>query len=214
MRKSKVETAETRERIVARAAKLFQSRGLEATSLADVMKSLKMTTGGFYRHFESKEALVVEANQKSFDQLLQFLKSKIEGKTPAKAVDLIVSTYLAQLESSEVTTRCPLVNNGSELGRAEKAAKAEAERGFENLSTLLSDQLAQWPNDLNDSPRSTADAIVTTLVGTLSMARLIADEKRRKKIVSRAQLTIKMLLATKMAGTSKQKLTDKQSSDG
>src|SRR3954468_22548362 len=61
MRRSREEAAATRARIVAVAARLFRARGIDATSVADVMSALGLTVGGFYRHFDSKEALVTEA---------------------------------------------------------------------------------------------------------------------------------------------------------
>ena len=51
----------TRERIVSKAAQLFNERGLEGTSLADLMEATGLEKGGIYRHFPSKEAVAVEA---------------------------------------------------------------------------------------------------------------------------------------------------------
>src|SRR6266496_2153201 len=61
VRRSREDTAATRAKIVAVAARMFRARGIDATSIADVMSALGLTVGGFYRHFDSKEALVAEA---------------------------------------------------------------------------------------------------------------------------------------------------------
>src|SRR3984893_9507258 len=61
MRKSRVEAAKTRERIVAAAAAEFRRHGIAATGLADLMKAAGLTHGGFYPHFTSKGQLVAEA---------------------------------------------------------------------------------------------------------------------------------------------------------
>ena len=53
MRRSREDTAATRARIVAVAARLFRARGIDATSVADVMSALGLTVGGFYSHFDS-----------------------------------------------------------------------------------------------------------------------------------------------------------------
>ena len=52
---------QTRERIIAKAAELFNQRGLEGTSMADLMKATGLEKGGIYRHFASKEAVAAEA---------------------------------------------------------------------------------------------------------------------------------------------------------
>jgi len=61
MRRSQEDAAKTRARIVDEASRLFRARGIDATSVADVMSAAGLTVGGFYRHFESKEDLVAEA---------------------------------------------------------------------------------------------------------------------------------------------------------
>src|SRR4029077_7942511 len=60
MRKSRIEAAKTRERIVTAAAAEFRQHGIAATGLADLMKAAGLTHGGFYRHFASKDQLVAE----------------------------------------------------------------------------------------------------------------------------------------------------------
>jgi TetR/AcrR family transcriptional regulator, transcriptional repressor for nem operon len=61
MKKSKLEAAETRRRIVKTAAAEFRRNGIHATGLSDVMAAAGLTHGGFYRHFDSKDELVAEA---------------------------------------------------------------------------------------------------------------------------------------------------------
>ncbi len=61
MKKSKLEAAETRRRIVKTAAAEFRRNGIHATGLSDVMAAAGLTHGGFYRHFDSKDQLVAEA---------------------------------------------------------------------------------------------------------------------------------------------------------
>src|SRR3954463_10394706 len=57
MRKSRTAAAETKATIIRTAARLFRERGFDAVSINDVMTAAGLTVGGFYRHFESKEAL-------------------------------------------------------------------------------------------------------------------------------------------------------------
>ena len=61
MKKSKLETAETRRRIVKAAAAEFRRNGIHATGLCELMAAVGLTHGGFYRHFDSKDQLVTEA---------------------------------------------------------------------------------------------------------------------------------------------------------
>lgn len=67
-RSTKAEAARTRQRIVETACDLFRVHGVDHVSIADVMGALGLTTGGFYKHFASKEALVAETFQFAFDR--------------------------------------------------------------------------------------------------------------------------------------------------
>ena len=60
MRKSKAETARTRERILEAAGSQFLTHGLTDAGLTRVMKAAGLTNGGFYRHFASKDELIAE----------------------------------------------------------------------------------------------------------------------------------------------------------
>jgi len=64
--------AETRQRIIAEAAPLFNQRGYEGCSIQDIMSATGLEKGGIYRHFESKEELAAEA----FDYAWTFSSSK------------------------------------------------------------------------------------------------------------------------------------------
>src|SRR5271163_2845548 len=66
---SKRDKAETHTRIVSVAAKRFRERGLEGIGVADVMKEAGVTVGGFYKHFGSRDELVVEALATAFQDL-------------------------------------------------------------------------------------------------------------------------------------------------
>src|ERR1700749_721938 len=61
MKKSKAETAKTRQRIVEVASEAIRNKGIDATGVAETMAAAGLTHGGFYRHFGSKEELVTEA---------------------------------------------------------------------------------------------------------------------------------------------------------
>ncbi|MEU2776392.1 helix-turn-helix domain-containing protein [Streptomyces sp. NPDC007162] len=60
---------ENRRRAVAAASQLFRERGVNGISVADLMKSIGLTTGGFYKQFPSKEALIAEAAQAAFGDM-------------------------------------------------------------------------------------------------------------------------------------------------
>ena len=189
MRKSKAETLETRKLIVAKASQLFQDKGLEATSIADIMAAASLTQGGFYRHFESKEQLVAEANGLAFEALLGGILKRIDGKPPVKALKLIVSTYLHQHEDVQRLYLCPLASNGCQLSRFGIDVKAQAFTGFEAIALLIAEQAGTLGIR---RPSAIAETIVATMVGAVTLSRL--DRNQGKRILQNAQNTIDLLM--------------------
>ena len=51
---------EPRQEILRTAARLFQQRGYDATSMNDVAAALKLSKGGLYHHFQSKDEILFE----------------------------------------------------------------------------------------------------------------------------------------------------------
>ncbi len=95
MKKSKVETTETRRRIVDTAAREFRRNGIHATGLADVMALAGLTHGGFYRHFDSKDQLVAEACAAGMDSVVQAVEVAAAQGEGRRAVEAIVENYLS-----------------------------------------------------------------------------------------------------------------------
>src|SRR5260370_11571019 len=67
-RSSHEQAQKNRQRIVECAARLVREFGVDNVSVAEVMSAADMTIGGFYKHFESKDALVEEVFSLTFDQ--------------------------------------------------------------------------------------------------------------------------------------------------
>jgi TetR/AcrR family transcriptional repressor of nem operon len=191
MRKSKSDTAETRKRIVSTAAQVFLDQGIAATGIADVMAAAGLTQGGFYRHFDSKEQLIAEANSAAFDELLTMFETKMAGKPPREALDTIVRLYLHQRRGKDPVFLCPLANLGSELQRWNNEVKAGAMDGYQRLVRLVAAQTERL--EIRDHQR-VADAIVSTIVGAVTLSQLAPDATKAKAMLANAQFVVGVLL--------------------
>jgi TetR/AcrR family transcriptional regulator, transcriptional repressor for nem operon len=80
---SKASKANTHARLVAAAATKFKERGIDGISLADLMKELELTHGGFYKHFASRDELVTEALDLALDESGQAMRERLlDGDHP------------------------------------------------------------------------------------------------------------------------------------
>ena len=157
MRKSKAETAKTRERIVAVASESIRTQGIEATGVAEIMAAAGLTHGGFYRHFSSKEELVREAIalcRKDF--VAGTLAAADEG---AGAMLEHFQEYATPAHRDDLGSGCPLAANGSEIVRADVQTRHLATEGFR----LIYEKAAPFmrPQD-DESQIETAISVMTS----------------------------------------------------
>src|SRR3954451_8301985 len=131
MRRGREETAATRAKIVAAAARLFRARGIDATSVADVMSALGLTVGGFYRHFDSKEALVAEAID--------------AASRETSDSGLLLDRYLSHAHRQHPGQGCPVAALCSEVGHASKATKKAFTAAIERLLTTIDATIGHDP---------------------------------------------------------------------
>jgi TetR/AcrR family transcriptional repressor of nem operon len=184
MRKSKQETAKTRERIVRAAAGEFREHGIVATGLADLMAAAGLTHGGFYRHFDSKDQLVAETCALAVAELTQSVAATGSTKKGRKGLEAAVSAYLSPQHRDNCRDGCPIAALGSELARADEETRANATEGFMTLVSFLADRFEEAK--MSDA-RKRAVAAATTMIGALTISRIVTDEALSASILNSAK---------------------------
>lgn len=177
MRKSREKAAQTRKNIVSAAARAFRAHGIVATGLNDLMGAAGLTRGGFYKHFASKDQLVAEAYTEAFDALVQTLTDAGPGA---------VATYLSDWHRDHPGEGCPLSSIGSELARSGDTTRALATAGFRRLVQLIADRFDLSPA----AARARALVAVSTMIGALTMARVVDDPKLSAEILKEAKKSL------------------------
>jgi AcrR family transcriptional regulator len=164
MRYTSNHKAETRQRIIGEAARRFRKDGIEGTGLVPLMKALGLTHGGFYAHFESKDALVQASLEAAAEQTLERWQAPADD-APARAV---IDHYLSAEHRDEPGEGCPLPTLAAELGlRGQPSATADAM--VARMTALLA--------DCRLAPASGDQGIVAlaAMVGALTLARAVSD---------------------------------------
>ena len=67
------------ERIVEAAARDLRGSGFGGVNVAAVMKIAGLTHGGFYAHFDSRDALLSEAMVRASENAAEAIKTQVEG---------------------------------------------------------------------------------------------------------------------------------------
>ena len=167
MRNSREVAAENREKIVAVAAKLFRERGIAAVGVAELMQAAGMTHGGFYKHFESKDALITEACSYSFGEPGGNLRAAAESAKPGEELHAIVDSYLSRRHRDNPGKGCAVAALGGEIGNRESAAREAIQKGRERLVGLVARYMK------GDDAKEAANVFVSTMVGALISSRLM-----------------------------------------
>jgi len=183
MRKSKQEAAATRQRIIKAAAAAFRKNGIAGTGLSDLMAAASLTHGGFYRHFDSKDQIVAEACTAAVDSLVEQLAAAASGKSPQRGLKTIVEKYLSAAHRDEPANGCPLAALGSELARGDDTTRAAATQAFLMLVGVIA---AQFGKTRPDVARRRASVAAATIIGALTMSRIVTDSELSASILQEA----------------------------
>src|SRR5438445_8203663 len=99
---------ETRERILRAAARAIRKHGYAGVGVADVMKQAGLTHGGFYAHFESRDALLTEAIERAGRDSAATMSQRADASRARgeSALRAVVEGYLSDAHLSGVETGC------------------------------------------------------------------------------------------------------------
>jgi TetR/AcrR family transcriptional repressor of nem operon len=180
MRMSREAMEEHHHEIVSAAARMLRERGIGGTSVADLMQAAGLTHGGFYRHFDSKEALVAEALQSVYDNLVQGFATKAGRASEAEVVADYVTKYLTRHHVSHPGAGCPMAALGVEAARE----GADVQRVFANGTQRTIDKLSAGLSGTPAERRAKAVRILASLVGAVVIARAVGDSALSEEVLT------------------------------
>lgn len=159
----------TRQDILASATRLLRARGIGGASVAEVMKGAGLTVGGFYAHFESKEALVGASLRQAMRQMWSTVLAAAGELRGPEAVAFVARRYLSRAHRDHPAEGCPL-----------PAVVAEVAQAGEPVRAALADELRDYADALGErcggEPRERerrALALIALMYGGLSLARAL-----------------------------------------
>jgi TetR/AcrR family transcriptional regulator, transcriptional repressor for nem operon len=184
MRRSREEAAETRRNIIKTAGIRFRQNGICETGLVDLMESAGLTHGGFYRHFDSKDQLISESSADAFATNVGEMEAAASTTKGRKALEAIANRYLSPEHRKDRAHGCPLAALGSELARAEKSTRSAATEGILKMIAAVAERMKD-PN--TDRAKKSASVFVATMLGALTISRIVADPKVSNEILAAAR---------------------------
>jgi TetR/AcrR family transcriptional repressor of nem operon len=173
---------DTHERIVQAAARALRRRGYAGVGVAEVMKEAGLTHGGFYAHFKSRDALLVEAlaraGQDSGAAMARAAESR-KGRGVG-AFRALVENYLSEAHMAALDSGCPVAALACDMARQTGAVR---EASAQRVERLIATVRATLPG----ASRANAAVIAGTLVGALQLARALGDNAEGRALLSAAR---------------------------
>lgn len=176
--------AEVRQRIVKDASRRVRGQGLSGAAVAAVMHDAGLTHGGFYKHFSSKDELLLESVRSGFGEIADSLAQAAERSRPGTGWKAIVKVYLSSEHCNHPEAGCPLVALAPELARVDKPMKP---RVVDELTTYRNRLLPFMPGRRTVDKERAFIAIFSTMLGAVGIARILPDPHARAMVLATAR---------------------------
>lgn len=173
----------THERILATAARAIRRGGYAGVGVADIMKEAGLTHGGFYAHFASRDAMLVEAMEHAGAESGARLAARAtaarqRGVSPLQA--LIVS-YLSDAHLAAPESGCAVAALVGEMPRQAAAVRDAARQRVQGLLASVRQALPAAADE------GQVALLAASLVGAIQLARAVGNNAQGKAMLAGAR---------------------------
>jgi TetR/AcrR family transcriptional repressor of nem operon len=176
--------AEIHQKIVRDASERVRAEGLNGAAVSAVMRDAGLTHGGFYKHFASKDELLVESLKEGFREIIDMLVRAAEQSAPREAWKAIVKTYLRPEMCEYPEHGCPLATLAPELARVDRRMKPQIVAELVNYKSRM---VPFMPGRRTKDKEQAFFAIFSTMIGAIEISRLLPDPAIREKVLGSAR---------------------------
>ena len=168
---SQADKAQSRERILRKAADAVRDTGLESVSVGKLMRSVDLTHGGFYNHFGSRSELLAQALERALVEGGKLATASMKPGDGPRSYETRVKGYLSRSHRDARTEGCAIAALASDVARADDASRAVMTAHIDALIEELS-------QTLNSHDEGDAMLAVSAMVGAVVLARVQTDPKQ------------------------------------
>ena len=191
MRVSRVQAEENRQTVINVASRLFREHGFDGIGLKDLMEAAGLTQGAFYKQFASKEDLAAQASTRALESAYCRWTAAATAN-PEDPLGPVIGFYLSAGHREEKTDGCPIVALGSDAARHGDAVKASFETGIRTHLDVLERLISETQGE---EFRSKAMAILSLMVGALTLSRVVNDPGLAQAFLDTAAAQVRNIAA-------------------
>jgi TetR/AcrR family transcriptional repressor of nem operon len=181
MRVSRIQAEENRQTVINVASRLFRERGFDGIGLKDLMEGAGLTQGAFYKQFASKDDLAAQASGRALESSTRRWSAAAEANVN-DPLGAVIAFYLSSGHREERMDGCPVVALGSDAARQGTDVKASFEAGIRKYLEML----GRWIGESDGEDSAKAMAILSTMVGAVTLSRAINDPELARAFLDSA----------------------------
>lgn len=176
----------TRQLIIERSAPIFNTKGIAATAMSDIMEATKLSKGSLYVHFENKEELAAAVVDYNIELLNKKVFAAIDKAKSAKEKLFAYIDLYASVHNPPVTGGCPMINFGMEADDTNPVINQKIKKGIENAQKLVADIIShgidkgEFKSDWNFEEFATI--MFAMLEGGVVIARVSGNDNKTRII--------------------------------
>jgi TetR/AcrR family transcriptional regulator, transcriptional repressor for nem operon len=170
----------TRRRILDAASRRFKEKGYAGAGLQELMRSADLTVGGFYAHFESKEALLAETLEHALNENTDLLFSGLEELSGEPWLREVLRRYLSRRHRDDVAEGCPAPAVAADVVRQGPEVRAAFERALRRCLLQMQERL---PAQSALAPEDRALATMSLMIGGILLSRAVEDRPLSDRIL-------------------------------
>lgn len=185
----------TRQYILARTAPVFNTKGFEGTSLADLTATTGLTKGALYGNFYNKEDLAMEAFKYAVKKVKALVKQQVEKEaTYKRQLRAMLDFFAAYVFHPPVPGGCPLLNAATQVDDQFPAMRRVVVKELMDTVMFIYNLLnkgikaGEFRKEIN--ARELAYTIFCTMEGAIMFSRVERSEEPMKIIVKHCKKLI------------------------
>ncbi|WLQ13363.1 TetR/AcrR family transcriptional regulator [Hahella aquimaris] len=161
-----------REKIIESAYRLFYRQGLRATQVDQVIQESEVAKRTFYKHFPSKQDVVMDALQERHQRWMQWFTDRVEAlNPPGKERVLGIFDALREWFDDPEFRGCAFLNVTAEIYDAQEPERELARRHKQDMD----EKVAQWLREAGVEDADLARQIGMLIDGAIIRAQCFGD---------------------------------------
>jgi len=148
------------------------------------MKKVGLTKGGFYRHFQSKDDLFVQAVARAFDEMGKGMLEVAQAAPEGHALQVIIERYLSPRHATSPGMGCVFAALGPELARKPLSVRKRIEAAQDAYRERL---LPFVPGQTREEKLAKLRLLLPSMAGVLTTARLASTPQKREQLLKEAR---------------------------